>query len=389
MRKGNGLMIRRRFRSVILVFMVLMVAYVSTEAFPPVARAQEKQSSGCQPVKRQGEWPEFTSSGTWSADGMQLFLLDNARRRLLEFSVGGKSEGVVYGELAKRLALGSPRKIVPLEGNGFYIQTDENRFTMTGAEGKVKDVVAGLSPSKEIISKVYNFAVVGDEVVAFVDVKDLSARQPDKAGWQQGFVVFPIGQPKAFRWLKKSISIEERTFYRLSFPFIASLGSDTAYVLRMETRPELYRYKKGSGELELVDAFKSYTASHLLPELPPFQQVSDIEQLMRVVERSEQMPVGLYAGSRGRRLFLLERTWTGSRTNWSFVVIEPDDSGAELRRVAVGIDAEHLFAVPGGRRWGLVSKAHPTGILSQEVTGIRLVPSAKLEGPTLPARLCN
>lgn len=388
MRKGNGLMIRRRFRSVALVFMVLLGIYAYSEFSPPVASAQERQSSGCQAIKRQGEWPEFTSSGAWSADGTQLYLLDQARRRLLEFS-GGKSQGVVYGELANRLALGSPRKIVSLEGGGFYIQTDENRFTATGTEGKVKDAVAGLSPSREIISKVYNFAVVGDEVVAFVDVKELNSRHSDKADWQQGFVVFPLGQPKAFRWLKKDISIEERKFYRLAFPFVAALGSDTAYILRMETRPELYRYTKGSDKLELVDAFKPYTASHQLPALPPFREPSDVEQLMRVVERSQQMPVGLYAGSGGRRLFLLERSWTGTKTDWSFVVIEPEDPGTELRKVAIGIDAEHLFAVPGGRQWSLVSKAHPTGILSQEVTGIRLFPSAKLEGPKLPARLCN
>jgi hypothetical protein len=383
-------MIRRRFRSVILMLMGLAVAYVASEVSPSVAGAQEKQASDCKSIKRQGEWPEFTSSGAWSVDGKQLFLLDHARRRLLEFSSAGKSEGVVHGELAKRLALGHPRKIDSLEGGGFYVQTDDNRFTVTEPEGKgIKDVVAAPSPSNEIISKVFNFAAVGDEVLAFVDVKELSARKPGKASWQQGFVVFPLGQPNAFRWLEKSISFEERNFYRLSFPFVASLGSDTAYVLRMETRPELYRYKKGSDKLELVDAFKSYTTSHLLPELPPFRQSTDIEQLMRVVERSHQMPVGLYAGSGGRRLFLLERSWTGTKTDWSFVAIEPEDPGTELRRVAIGIDAEHLFAVPGGRQWSLVSKAHPTDILSQEVTGIRLFSSAKLEGPKLPARLCN
>src|SRR5689334_22848470 len=106
---------------------VLATLGILGEVCLPASRAHAQQNSGsvrCQELKRQGEWPEYTSSGVWSEDGKQLFLLDNARHRLLEFSVSGKSEGAVYGELGKRLALGDPRSIVPLRGGGFYIQTD-------------------------------------------------------------------------------------------------------------------------------------------------------------------------------------------------------------------------------------------------------------------------
>lgn len=378
MRKGASLMSRRTLRSLIPA---LAIVCVCSEALR-VAGADEKQTRGfvtCQELKRQGEWPEFTNSGVWSADGTRLFLLDNARQRLLEFSTE-KSERVVQGEIGKRLKRGIPRRVVPLEGGGIYVQTDENRFTEIRGKS-IKDVVASPSPSHGIISKVYNFTVVGEEVVAFVDVEESSDT------WQRGFVVFPRMQPEAFRWLRKGISTAERTFYRLSFPYIATIG-DTAYVLRMETRPELYAYTKEFGDsLEPVDAFNSYTAeTHLLPELPQTRQPADFEQVMRVVERS-QMPVGLY-GWKGK-LFLLERTWTGKNTAWGFVVIDPKKSEAKLRRIDINVSAEHLFAVPGMRQWTLVLKAHPTGLLSQRVMGIRFFASKAFQGSVLPPGLCS
>jgi hypothetical protein len=309
-----------------------------------------------------------------------LFLLDNARRRLLEFSAlgtSGTNAGVVSGELAKRLAMGAPRTIIA-SGNGFCIQTDENRFTLVGPQGRPKDVVA--APSEHgIISKVYNFTVAGDQVLALVDV------QESENQWQRGFVVFPATRPEAFRWLVKGISTEERTFFRLSFPFISTVGK-SAYILRMETRPELFRYRKGADTLEPVDAFQGYTETHLLPELPKFRTPEDYEHVMRVVERST-MPVGLY-GWEGRA-YLLERSWTGTRTDWSLLALDPEAPGSELRSIPIKVNAEHLFAVPGKKHWGLVTKAHPNGLLTQQVTGIRVFPSTALREPTPVPRLCS
>jgi hypothetical protein len=380
MRKRN--LSQRITRSLVSFIPVLAILGILGEICRPVARAQAQQNSGsvrCQELKRQGEWPEYTNSGVWSEDGKKLFLLDNARRRLLEFSVSGKSEGVVYGELAKRLALGDPRSITPIKGGGFYIQTDENRFTAITGKA-LKDFVADRSPSGlGFVSKIYNFTVVGDEVVAFADVEE----SPDQ--FQRGFIVFPKVQPSAFRWLKMRISNAERTFFRLSFPYIATVG-DTAYVLRMETKPELYSYKRGNLSLTPVDAFNTYAEGHLLPQLPEFR-MANFELLMRTVERS-RMPVGLYGW--GSRLFLLERSWTGKTTNWRFVVINPEVPGAKLASIPIGVNAEHLFAVPGNLRWSLVMKGQLTGLLSQKVTGIRFFPSAVLQtGATLPAQICN
>jgi hypothetical protein len=380
MRKRS--MSQRIPRSFVSFIPMLAILGILGEFCCPVTRAQAQQSFGsvrCQELKRQGEWPEYTSSGVWSQDGKQLFLLDNAGHRLLEFSVSGKSEGPVYGELAKRLALGDPRSITPMRGGGFYIQSDDNRFTaITGKT--LKDFVADRSPSGlGIVSKIYNFTVVGDEVVAFVDVEE----SPNQ--FQRGFIVFLKDHPSAFRWLKKGISNAERTFFRLSFPYVATVG-DTAYVLRMETKPELYSYKKGNLSLIPVDAFNPYAEKHLLPSLPEFR-MQTFELLMRTVERS-QMPVGLYGW--GGRLFLLERSWTGKKTDWRFVVINPEDPDAKLVSIPIGVNAEHLFAVPGNLQWSLVTKGQLTGLISQEVTGIRFFPSAVLrKGATAPAQICN
>lgn len=372
---------RHTVRSMVGGFILASAALVVLAGIPGSAVGTGAQQTSkivrCQEVRRHGEWPEYTNSGVWSSDGRRLFLLDNAHRRLLEFSVAGKSEGRVYGELAKRLKEGIPRKVASLEGGGFYIQTDENRFTVATPKA-IDDVVADPS-SLGIISKIYNFTVVKDEVVALADV------EVSENTWQRGFVVFPMAQPKAFRWLLKGVSTEERVFYRLAFSYMATLGN-TAYVLRMETRPELYLYRKGNSSLEAVDAFEPYAMSHFLPELPPFRLPTDYEPLMHVVERSH-MPVGLY-GWEGR-LYLLERSWTGRKTTWNLVVLDPGNPRKDLHSIAIGVEAEHLFLVPGKLRWGLVTKAHPTSLQSQEVTGMQFFPSAALQRDSLPARLCK
>lgn len=323
------------------------------------SRTRESRSERCWSDKV-GPFPKFSSSGAWTSEGHDLLLLDNYERTLVKYTAEGRFRGAIQSSLYSELQGGTPRAIVG-DGKSFYIQVAPDRFVQVDDQYSYARVVARKSANGARILKVFGFAVAGEDVVAYSHVAT-------PGGGDQGFVRFQKSAPEQFRWLLHPVSDGEERYFQLSMPYIAAIG-DTAYILRMESLYSLFRNRKDEPDLHKLSALDPDKTgiANLTAPLPEFRGAQDLPAIMDALRYSKNLPVGIYAFE--KRLFVLYRNWTGKRTEWTFLVVDPEKDEV-VGRVEVRIDADHLTVVPGPKYWALVQKRNAEGMRDQEVTGL-------------------
>jgi len=332
--------------------------------------------------------PAFSASGAWAKGGGELMLLDNMGRTVLRYTPEGDSIGEVLPSNPAYLKRSFPTKM-SAHKDGFILQVHGNQLDVldrTFRRQRIVMATAASSSEAPLVDKVFMWTVLtgekGEEVVAFADVK-LGERS-----WWTGFVRFPLGNPAAVE-LIQTVDHEERTFYRITYPYIAKVGK-TAYILRMDNQMGLYRVEAGENgrsQLKPLRSFEEiYRFPSLSPQLPIFRQPEDFAVVMRRVEHSS-MPAGLYAWN--GFLYVLSRQPRQGSTQWSLSKINPASDEYMGTATLSSVQANHVSLVPGPHKWAAIEKGPVKGLTAQEVKSLFLIPAATNERAPLRGDLCR
>jgi hypothetical protein len=332
--------------------------------------------------------PAFSSSGAWRNDGAELALLDNTARTILRYTPEGAALGEVSPAIRPYLKRSFPLQMRSSEG-GFVLQVDGNRFEqINGSLSQRRIPVANAASVSRtpVFDNYFQWTLVsgnqGEDVVAIADVK-LGERK-----WWSGVVRFPLAHPSDVE-LIQPIDDLERVFYRITYPYVATVGN-AAYVLRMDNQMGLYRVEKKNGKssLTLMHSFEEiYPHPADSPRLPMFRQPDDFAVVMQRVERS-RMPAGLYTGWNGD-LYILSREPQGAATRWSLSRIDPEGDEYLGTAPLSSIQANHLTLIPGPEKWAGLERGPVKGLTLQSVKDIVMIPTARIERKALKGDLCQ
>jgi len=365
-------------------FGVLLVA-ASPSGKPASRWVQPVGTAGCN-RSTLSQRPGWTSSGIWtvSADGDRLLLADALQKTILTYDSSGRFLGPLAG--TNGMALNSLRPLVlkenasthtlvaELDGAGFQdynrILTLDRKFA-PGPLHAVETEKANAEGSR--ISGLWEWEPVGPDLVTFSDL------QGARNDWHSAIVRYPAGEPDNFTMLHfVGLHDPERTFYRLGYQYITSLGN-TAYVLTMGNTPGIYKDtdlngKKAATLVAVRSSLSTTDKPELSPQVPEFLYQRDFEGVMAAVERVA-MPTGIYGWE--QNLYVLSRIPEGGETIW--VLRKFDSEGRFLDAFRIPAKANHLTVVPGPKDWAFVEKGPVLGYrLVQDIKTILFVPSRLL-----------
>jgi hypothetical protein len=339
----------------------------------------------------------WTTSGLWTSgaegdsgvDGDRLLLADVHSRSIVTFDAGGRFLGTLGGVNGNALSKLGPlllrenasnhERMVEIEGDGNFdrmVSLDKSfaprarylvETTQSGAQGRV--------------SAPFQWEPVGNDIVAFTDLEKSQKRNP----WQSAIVRYPISDPEHFTVLQDiGLHDPERTFYRLGYQYITSLGN-TAYLLTMGTEPGIVKDtdadgKKSSTLFSVRRSLSSTSRPELNPQLPEFWKLRDYGDVMAAAEHAA-MPTGIY-GWNGY-LYVLSRIPDGGGTIWVLRKFSPQ--GELVGAVRIPAQANHLTPVPGPHFWAFVEKGPVKDYVVQDIKTILFVPSDLLQAsPAAP-----
>jgi hypothetical protein len=336
--------------------------------------------------------PGWTLSGAWVSNGAELLVVDPLFQAIWRYTPSGKSLGSFSEPLKSTVRDLSPISVRPnasglvleVAGDGFLflnnrMEPEKTRGVMTKSAQGPYSIGGGL----------WQWAPVGDEIIAFLDLYPTSLTQGGASPWDpklldkwfSGFVRFPANNPAAFRLLQREgrtqvgIQSEERNLLRTGYPYMASIGT-TAYILSMDARMSLMKSEAGSDELKLLRSFPA-GESDVAPILPRFKEADDYAKTMAQVER-ESMPVGLY--SQGGLLYVLWRKPSPQGARWILSGIDPQKDRL-LGSTEIPLKANHVVVVPGEKSWAFIEKGPVKGYGVQDVPRVLFVPATLLQAP--------
>jgi hypothetical protein len=335
--------------------------------------------------------PSWVVSGAWRGP-RNLTLIDAFKSRIVDYLIDPRSGTATPQELAADLRDQKPLRIQAggPEGPKLFIEFQGNRFHAV-------DDKMNLDPREEKISgasvqgrgvevgSLLDWQIAAGDVVAYASF--VRAKTPeewkDLDNWSVGFLRYPYGQQwnlEIYRHMKFPDPGE--VFYRLGYPMLGAVGRDV-YALGVEDSfPVLYRFRKDQKPVRMVNALPKEIADRRLPALPNLMVSSDYPQVMKTVEES-LMPAGLY-GWQGS-LFLLYRVPEPQGTRWMIAKISGNQADEPVQ---LPTRANHVTLIPGPENWAVLEKGPIHALGTQELKGVRLIPSKRFEG-TLQSRLCN
>lgn len=391
---------RRRVIPLLATFLLLAVVcglltvVAPAEAVRATSGAAGAAGSSCRFVKLSPR-PGWVSSGAWVEAGTELVVADARDRKVLSFDAQGRGFMPQPEKLTRAFQGFSPVRITANStASHLFVEFDRERFAVLDSRGAFpiyrknlleESVVGQASKESRSLDKLYLWAPVETDLLAYASIKEVFPNRPES--WRDGFVRVPVQNPRQFRPLVARNREASRIFYRLGHPLISSLG-DTGYLLLLDSgSPDLYRNRKGSEELESMNALDEFykNGKRATPLLPSFIRPEDLPAVMRAVERSS-MPVGLYGW--GGSLYTLFRSPSSGGTKWVMVKIDP-----EADRIVSSFDiptrANHLTVVPGPKEWAFIEKGPVRGHKDQDVNSVLFVTASRIQTATERDQLCR
>ncbi len=358
----------------------VLLAAASPSGKPSSIWVQPVGTAGCHRSKL-SQRPIWTTSGVWTTSdaGDRLLLADAYNKRLWDYD----SDGRYLGPLASTngMALTSLGPLVIKENASTHtfvaeLDQDDNRIVSLdrklapGPFYAVETDKANQDGSR--ISGLWEWEPVGTDLVAFTDL------QGSRNDWNSAIVRYPLGDPAKFTMLHfVGLHDPERTFYRLGYQYITSLGN-TAYILTMGNTPGIYKDtdangKKSSSLVTVRNSLSMTDKPELSPQVPEFLYRRDFVGVMAAVERTA-MPTGIYGFQQS--LYVLSRMPNGGETIW--VLRRFDTEGRLIATFRIPAKANHLTAVPGPNYWAFVEKGPVLDYGHQDIKTILFVPSSLL-----------
>ena len=327
--------------------------------------------------------PGWTTSGAWTPDGNDLILADAQNHALLRYSSNGRPLGALTGTFGAALSNLSPsvlrsndltqERLVEVQDGGAnrLLSMDRNLVPI-----RIREVEsASFNSSKERISGLFQWQPVGQDLVTFSDIQG-----PRENDWSSGIVRFAPDDPVHFTLLRSIANLDdpERTFYRLGFPYITSVGN-TAYILTMGTTPGIFKDTAPDGSKaqslwRVRDPLAAGLNAELNPDLPSLRTKQDFVAVMSVVEHSA-MPTGIFGWE--QQLYVLSRSPMDGATSWKLSRF--DLSGEPVAEMRIPSSAANLTVVPGPKTWAFVEKGPVLDYGKQEVRSILFVPSSLIQ----------
>ena len=297
-------------------------------------------------------------------------MVDDLYNRIVRYDLSGLISGSLPKFIAQPLeelrplglATVDSSMIFKLKGDRFVKLNDQYSPTQT------IDLHQGKTTDGWQITSAFQFTPANGDIITFSDLKG-----PGPQDWKSAFLRVPLEKPgEAVELADFSVKDTNfRNFYKLGFPYVASLGS-TAYTVMMQDEVAIYANDKGSGHLEptniaLPDKLrKRATITYFLDPASFIPAMQDVEK--------SNMPVGLY-GWEGS-LYMLAREFQQGSTQWSLLKIDPKPNGRGVISTAIiPSQANHLMAVPGPQHWAFIEKGPVESFDHQEVRSALFVPS--------------
>lgn len=343
--------------------------------------------------------PGWVTSGAWVEAGAELVVADARNRKVLSFDTQGRGGAPLPEKLTRAFQGFSPTRIISgSPANHLFVEFERERFAVLDSsralpvyrknlleESVFKESVDQTSKASRSLDKLYLWAPVNTDLLTYASIKNVSSNGTES--WWEGFVRFPVQDPRQFRPLVARNREASRIFYRLGHPLISSLG-DTGYVLLLDSRsPDLYRNPKGSDQLEPMNSLDLLykDEKRATPLLPSFMRPEDFPAVMRAVERSS-MPVGLYGW--GDSLYTLFRSPSGGGTKWVMAKIDPKAEGI-VSLFDIPTWANHLTVVPGPKEWAFIEKGPVRGHKDQDINSVLFVATSRIQTATGGDKLCR
>lgn len=323
--------------------------------------------------------PYWSFSGTWSADGSSLMLVDVVRKALIGYPTAGGDGVAALGSL-DRLEAGRDGQLSLLQPHGAG-------FLLEGRDGQIQRLTADLSPVEDFgglvvedetaagLRSLDSWQAVGDDsLLLYGDYRHFTGR------WLSVFARVSLDDPGRVELLK-AIPAESpvRRFYLNSQSYLASAGGKGYFLFLGDDAssmvPEIWEMdpaaKDGEGLRRLGVELPS-TLRKVTMDLPEPKGAESVKALFAAQERAAAT-VGLVG--HGDLLYLLSRQPTrGAGIHWTLTVIEPATDRV-LRTLHLPSRAPHLLLVPGEESWALVEKGRVEGFGVQKIDDALLLPS--------------
>lgn len=341
--------------------------------------------------------PYWTFSGSWSADGSSLMLIDVVRKALVSYPVAGGEATAVLGEM-DRLEASRDGQLSLLHPHG-------DGFLLEGRDGRLTELSANLNPLHDYGSLLADETVPGlrsldswhalddDTVLLYGDYQHFTGR------WLSVFARASLSEPGKVEVLKAlPASSSVRRFYLNNQCYLTG-AADKGYFLYLgqdakTMSPEIWEIdpdgdaRRSLRRLNLNLPTSLRSVKMHLPE--PGGQ--DYVRTLFAAQAKAQSAVGLMG--HGDLLYLLARQPTpGAGVHWTLTVIDPAVDRV-LRTLHLPTRAPHVMLVPGDDQWALVEKQAVQGFGVQGIGNALLMPGEWFEAEDSPlldfdARLCR
>ena len=328
--------------------------------------------SGCERIALPQGRLGWTISGSWK-DRDTLLIVDALNNEVLRFSKAGRPQGAISAVTGGDAGRFLP-SVVKTRGDRLFLELANGRMVTLNQDGTTigkKSILTDAVRGGQKVESMFLWDVTesGSDLVTFSDI------QGPPGEWASGFLRIPLKDPAGFQVLHRlPITDASRTFYRLGYSYITSLG-ETAFVLLMEEgRLGIYKNEKGSPDLVPLKAFPVGFSSP--PSLPRFMRRENFAPVMNATERSS-MPTGLYGWENS--LYVLSRVPDGASSRWSLSKIDPWADQLLWTRILPS-RANHLTVVPGPEKWAFVEKGPVLGLGQQDTERLLFIPASRIRG---------
>jgi hypothetical protein len=383
-----------------------LIAFSAPAMTPDVVRPAPTQGGPACRMEPAVGMPSWVTSGV-EVDG-RFLVVDVNNRQLVEISPNGVASNLrsalgnfVAGKNIARIMQGgksgsAPPPIVLEFPGGNLLDVDRALVPRRKAEMMTAGRTTTTKSGNLQIVMLHNWTVTGDgkEVVGYADLSIDDPMTAPIAKRRNGFVRFALDDSNSFQIMDESpFPGDQRTMMRLTYPFVASLGS-TAYAINQDGNHLDLRQLGGKGEplFRPMPVYPEELQGELAPMLPSFVSAEEYVRTMKAAEAAT-MPVGLYVWDDA--LFILSRTSKDGRRQWLLSRIDPradNGRGALLWTVPVPLpaSARHAMAIPGERQWAFLAKGSVLGVQNQITDRILFVNSKSLRVRDQSLRsLCN